>query len=241
MDSLSFIILRHVRSETQNIFWNECYDCIRKFYPTVPIYIIDDNSTYTPTRIGTPVSHTDVISSEFTPGKGEVLPYYYYYTRKFSKNTVVLHDTVFINALIDEKFTGTETYHFVWDAIHRWDQDARTEEIIAAIDPDLVERFRQKDRWKVCFGAMAALNLEYINNVFDGTNYLEVLLREVQNRGDRMCFERIIAVLLLNGTEPSSIMGDLHCSQVYHSRFSDYKQRKEAGELKPMNKIWTGR
>ena len=42
MDKLSFIILRHVENEYQNLFWNECYDCIRKFYKHEKIYIIDE-------------------------------------------------------------------------------------------------------------------------------------------------------------------------------------------------------
>lgn len=43
MDKLSFIILRHVGNEYQNLFWNECYDCMRKFYKHEKIYIIDDH------------------------------------------------------------------------------------------------------------------------------------------------------------------------------------------------------
>ena len=238
---LSFIILRHVRTEAQNAFWNECYDCIRMFYRTIPVYIIDDHSTHVPTRIGAPVSHTTIIESEFAPGRAEVLPYYYYYTNEFSENTVVLHDTVFINAKIDETFTSTESYHFLWDATHRYDSDARTEELITLLDPELVKTFRQKDRWNVCFGGMAILNLEYIKNVFDNTDYFEVLLREIQSRDDRMCFERIIAVLLLNGTEPDPVMGDIHATQQWYTRFAEYKERKDARELKRMNKIWTGR
>ena len=35
-----------ISSLKTNKFWNEAYNCIRKYYPTVPIMIIDDNSNY---------------------------------------------------------------------------------------------------------------------------------------------------------------------------------------------------
>ena len=80
MEDLSFIILRHVGNEYQNMFWNECYDCIRKFYKHEKIYIIDDNSKYEPKRNGN-LFNTYIINSEFPPNRGELLPYYYYYTK----------------------------------------------------------------------------------------------------------------------------------------------------------------
>ena len=75
---LSFIILRHLGNENQNIYWNVCYDNIRKIYKTEPIYIIDDNSKYPPKRIGEKLINTKIINSEFPPNRGELLPYYYF-------------------------------------------------------------------------------------------------------------------------------------------------------------------
>ena len=41
---IGFIILRHVNSSKTNEYWKECYRCIRYFYPSNKILIIDDNS-----------------------------------------------------------------------------------------------------------------------------------------------------------------------------------------------------
>ena len=98
---LSFIILRHVGDESQNIYWNVCYDNIRNLYNNVPIYIIDDNSKFNPYRIGEEMKNTTLIKSDFLPNRGELLPYYYFHKYKFSRNTVILHDTVFIHKRID--------------------------------------------------------------------------------------------------------------------------------------------
>lgn len=46
MNTLGFIILRHVLSKTTNQYWITCYHSIRKYYPENNMLIIDDNSRY---------------------------------------------------------------------------------------------------------------------------------------------------------------------------------------------------
>jgi len=76
MQTLGFIILRHVNSSLTNNYWIRCYDSIRHFYPENSIIIIDDNSDLqflTEKKL----DNTTVINSEY-PKRGELLPYYYY-------------------------------------------------------------------------------------------------------------------------------------------------------------------
>ena len=58
MDDISFIILRHVGSPKDNIYWNICYDKIRNIYKNEHIYIIDDNSKFPPYRINKQMINT---------------------------------------------------------------------------------------------------------------------------------------------------------------------------------------
>ena len=44
--SIVFIITRHVNSEQSNELWQENIRCIRRWYPTDPILIIDDHSNH---------------------------------------------------------------------------------------------------------------------------------------------------------------------------------------------------
>ena len=44
MNDYGFIITRHVNSELTNKYWNNCVQCLRRFYPYRKIVIIDDNS-----------------------------------------------------------------------------------------------------------------------------------------------------------------------------------------------------
>ena len=244
MEKLSFIILRHVSNLKQNLLWNECYDCIRKFYPSEKIYIIDDNSPYTPKRNGELIN-TVIINSEFPKQRGEVLPYYYYYTRELSVNTVILHDSVFLNSKIDPTLLCTKTAHFLWTAKHTWDhifgQRKRTLQILAQMDNSniLIKKYNNKKSWDVCFGAMCILNIEYIRNIFNCKNYLEVLLSEIKSRNCRMCFERIIGVLLTGNKTLRSVNGDIHIDQKWNSNFTDYT--KMSNKSKTMYKVWTGR
>jgi hypothetical protein len=98
--NFGFIILRHVNSDLTNKYWIECYDCIRKFYLDNPILIIDDNSNYD-FITEKELKNATIIKSEFAKGKGEILPYYYYYKNKIADRVIFIHDSVFIQERID--------------------------------------------------------------------------------------------------------------------------------------------
>ena len=77
MDTYGFIITRHVNSEITNKYWNHCIKCIRTFYPYRKIVIIDDNSNQDFLISFHNYENIEIINSEF-PGRGELLPYYYF-------------------------------------------------------------------------------------------------------------------------------------------------------------------
>jgi len=248
MEPLSFIILRHVANEKQNLYWNVCYKCIRAYYKNVPIYIIDDNSTFKPSFLaeGAPVN-THIINSEFPPNRGELLPYYYFYKRRLSKNVVILHDTALINAPIGIDYLRTKTYHFLWSALTRWDKEycgRRPIDVLSKMNnsQQMQRKYRNKRGWQVCFGGMAILNLDYVTKIFANTNHLDVLVSEIKSRRDRMCFERIIGLLLTQGGQTRSVNGDIHRDQPWGQTLS-YATRhmRVNGRTKKMYKIWVGR
>ena len=77
MNSFGFIITRHVNSETTNRYWNHSVKLLRSFYPERKIVIIDDNSNQNFVKADFDYKNVEIIQSEF-PGRGELLPYYYY-------------------------------------------------------------------------------------------------------------------------------------------------------------------
>ena len=86
---------------------------------------------------------------------------------------------------------------------------------------------------------MAILNLDYIKKIFDSTNYFEILISEIKSRNDRMCFERISALLLTNTIKTKTVNGDIHQDLTWGTGWTSYI--KKNNNHKGMYKVWVGR
>jgi hypothetical protein len=232
MEQTGFIILRHVNSEQTNTYWNLCYDCIRKYYPEHLILIIDDNSNYEYIKERS-LYKTTIIKSEY-PGRGELLPYYYYLHNKLFDTAFILHDSVFINTYID---LSVNKYKIIWDFEHHWDQiEDETNMIKMFNDEELLIFYENKDLWKGCFGCMTIITheyLTYINNKYDISKLLDV----INTRYNRCSFERVIACLLQKHEKNESLLGNIHMYCPIGHSFSE----KDIYKHLPIIKVWTGR
>ena len=190
MDDYCFIILRYVNDDSANLYWSHCYDQIRNFYKNEKIIIIDDNSKSKIKKIGNPLDiNTILINSEF-PGRGELLPYYYFYKNRYAKRAVILHDTVFIHKKIKKYLILTYKYYFLWHFKHDFDDDETILSVIEKFNDgdNLKNYYKKKKKWKGCFGAMTIINLDYLTFVFNKSNYLQILLQEITTRPKRMAY-----------------------------------------------------
>jgi hypothetical protein len=232
MDSIGFIILRHVNNQLTNKYWIRCYECIRKYYPQNWILIIDDNSN---TQYITPhtLRNTTIIQSKF-PGRGELLPYYYYLQNKLFDTAVILHDSVFVNANID---FHVEKYAIMWEFEHKWDQIPDETRLIQVFnDDELLTFYKNKTLWKGCFGGMVVIThdfLKEINNKYE----IRKLLDHVLNKHNRQSFERVIACLLQKTHPKTTLYGTI---QSYMKWGTKFHQIQECTHL-PLIKVWTGR
>jgi hypothetical protein len=236
--NLGFIILRHVRDKKTDEYWVRCYNSIRKFYPDNPITIIDDNSDYTFITDSISLHNVTVIQSEY-PGRGELLPYYYFATReKMFDVACILHDSAFINAYIPE-LENVPTYKLLWHFKHRWDQVEDETRMIRTLNDEWLTKFYEnKTKWVGCFGAMAVIHYNYLSYIHSRNN-LGSLLPLVTTRFNRCSFERVIACLmqLHYKTDTLSILGEIH---EYCPWELSYDQIENYSNL-PIIKIWTGR
>ena len=117
-----FILSRHVSCPKTNEYWNRCVHLLNKWYPYRPIIIIDDNSKQEFVTSFHNYKNLQIIQSEF-PGRGEILPYYYFYIHKFFSYAVIIHDSVFFHKRVAfEKF-------FKFEAIPFWNFDSDTENV----------------------------------------------------------------------------------------------------------------
>jgi len=233
--TLGFIMLRHVNNELSNKYWIECYESIRKYYPEHDIVIIDDNSdcNYLDNE-NIELYKTKIINSEY-PGRGELLPYYYYSKEKFFDIAVILHDSTIIQQNIN---LYVEKYRMIWDFEHYWDNpDEETRIINEAFNcPDLINFHSNKSLWKGCFGGMVSITHDFLTLI--NTNYdMSKLLNLVNNKANRCWFERIIACILQKHYKMESMFGNIH----NYCPWGFTYQYKENFSHLPILKIWTGR
>jgi hypothetical protein len=238
-NDIGFIILRHVNNEKTNEYWNFCYDCIRKNYPENSILIIDDNSNYK-YIIQRELYKTTIINTEY-PGRGELLPYYYYFKNKLFDIAVIIHDSVFINEYID---FNVEKYKIIWGfKNNKGDQiNDETQMLNLFNDKELMQFYENKEKWHGCFGGMSIITHDYLTFVNDKYD-LSLLLDKVLTRYNRCSFERVIAVLLQKNYKEVPLLGDIHKYCKWGITFEDkynknnYKKKKHL----PIIKVWTGR
>lgn len=232
MSEIGFIILRHVNNKNTNEYWMHSYDCIRKYYPENKIIIIDDNSQQNFITDKT-LYKTLIINSEY-PGRGELLPYYYYLQNKLFDTAVIIHDSVFINKYID---FNVNNYKLLWEFEHGCDQiNDETKMIDAFHDFELLKFHQNKDLWKGCFGGMSIIKHDYlvfINNKYD----ISKLIDYVKTRYNRMSFERVLACLLQKNSKKETLLGNIHKYCKWGIKYTEKEKYKNL----PIIKVWTGR
>lgn len=255
MESYGFIITRHVNSEKTNKYWNKCVRCIRTFYPFKKIIIVDDNSNQKYVKADLEYSNIQIIQSEF-PGRGELLPYYYFHRDHFFDNAIIIHDSIFFHKRINfEKLIGTSVlplWHF--------EADKETLGKSLFISNKLKNNFEiQKklslndnilglnhQKWYGCFGVQSLINynfLKYIEKKYNIFNLLSV----VKNRQDRCALERVFGAIFFtedinNLKKTRSLFGNIFNYQKWRYSFDEYENDiKQKKISKAIVKVFSGR
>jgi len=253
LEEYIIIILRHVTNEINDTYWKESYNYIRKNYGNeIKIVIIDDNSTYTPTFH--PLENCQIINSEYK-GRGELLPYYYMYKLKLSNKAIIIHDSVFLNTILN--IDDIEDYIYMWyfysspndPRLPDQDDNENVERILSKFcNQDLIDYYRTK-AWKGCFGGMSIITLNTLEKIVEMfPNFFEILIQYITNRRDRMAFERIISIILPISTNKvilNTVFGNIHqwCRDITDNKKhfflneNDYKINKNY----PVIKLWNNR
>ena len=255
MNQFGFIITRHVNSELTNKYWNNCVQCLRRFYPYRKIVIIDDKSKKELVIPFYNYENVEIIESEF-PGRGELLPYYYFIQKKFFDNAVIIHDSVFFHRRINfEKLIGVNVLPlWYFDS----DNDSVNNSIkIASIlnnSSDIVNKLTthnkvlglNKYKWFGCFGSQSFINHDFLLHL-ERKYKITKMTSVVTCRNDRCCLERVLGIIFYSEypfiIKKKSLLGNIFKYQ----NFNNYKYENYEDDIKhhrlprPVVKIWTGR
>lgn len=199
--SYGFIITRHVNSETTNKYWNHCIQCIRRFYSAnkYKIVVIDDNSNKSFLKEDFQYENVEYVDTEF-PGRGELLPYYYFHKNHYFENAIILHDSVFIHKNI--KFSKIllpvlPLWHFSEEKCENLPNALRIVQVLKnnyniqkkliGSDKYNLLSFGSKNALMGCFGVQSLINHSFLVKIQNKYNLFN-LLHIVKTRNDRSFF-----------------------------------------------------
>ena len=261
MSSIVFILTRHVTSEKTNELWQECIRAIRQWYPTDPILIIDDHSN--PAFLSTTNSLEEKenilnISSEFEPGCGEMLAYYYFYKMKIADTAIILHDSFFFQDRIpgldqirlNPYFRVRYLLHF---AIGHHDLHQEMVLLNTLQNPEgILHQYRHFPLQKYgCQGIQSIISHRFITEMQEKHRVFD-LLPHILSRYHRMSMERVFAAIC-NYMSPElfdssivSVYGDFFKDYVDKYEYTGYdfflaNREKIVEQKRPFIKIFSGR
>ena len=257
--SYGFIITRHVNSETTNYYWNHCIQCIRRFYSPekFKIVVIDDNSNKDFLNADFDYINVEYVESEF-PGRGELLPYYYFYKNHYFENAVIIHDSVFFHKRI--KFSKLlvpvlPLWHFSEIKTENLPDTMRLLQYVRnnyqlqknVLGNDKYETLSfNTSKWFGCFGVQSYINHGFLVRI-QNKYHLFNLLQVVKNRSDRCCLERIMGAIFYNEFKDlgklKSLLGSISVYCPWGYSWKDYWEQmtRDKKANKPVVKVWTGR
>jgi hypothetical protein len=253
MDSYGFILTRHVDSEKTNKYWNHAVKLLRTYYPYKKIIIIDDHSKQEFVKADFEYTHIEIVLSEF-PGRGELLPYYYFIKNHYFDNAVILHDSVFFHKRIHFESLKNIQVMPLWffhSDKENVDNTMRLSSVLKnnyALTQSLKNdslTMMPKQKWYGCFGAQSYINRNFLlqlENKYGITN----LINKIRCRADRCCLERIMGCIFFTESQKiavkKSLFGDIMKYQRWGYTFDEYMDCFKKGTLpKSVVKVWTGR
>jgi hypothetical protein len=239
-----FIIIRNIRSYAHDLYWRECYKCIRKYYDN-PILIVDTGSNKNYITENIKLVNTTTIYHECSHYIGEILGYYYFWKLKPFDQAVILQDSVFIQKQIDFSLTKDEHAKILWKFEHRWDQSilSHIHKFISSLDKsnELLALYDQKTQWHGCFGQMVVIKWEFIDLINTNHNYFQTILPLIKEKLQGCALERITGLLIFYNSKEhiGTLFEDIHKYCRWGLTYNDYQTRKY--NLLPIVKIWNNR
>lgn len=247
---LGFIILRHVNNRLTDYYWKEAYVSIRRFYPDVPVIIVDDSSDRKYVREDIILTNCTVIYDYEHKGCAESLPYSYFYRLRPFERAVIIHDSVFLQRKLDLTWDGEKGIQFLWSIPHYYDQAISKEihELINVLPEEEREGLRSlyhaKGEWTGAFGVMSIVKWDWLKEIVDRYGPFDRWFPLLTNREYRSAMERVFGLLAYHHN-PSGVvppmLGGIQQYIRWGITFTEYITNEKVYCEYPVMKVWSGR
>ena len=253
MISFGFIVTRHVTSESTNKYWNHTIKLLRSFYPYKKIVIIDDNSNQEFVKAEFDYNNIEIVPSEF-PGRGELLPYYYFIKNHYFDNGVIIHDSVFFHKRVNFELLNNINVIPLWFFYSDKENVENTLRISRCLKNSFLIQDKLKNdsvsmmpkqNWYGCFGVQAYINRDFLLQI-ESKYGITNMVSQVKCRSDRCCLERIMGCIFFTENQKisgkKSLFGNIMKYQTWGYSFDEYMSSLKKGTIpKAVVKVWTGR
>lgn len=245
------VILRHVNSHVTDLYWKRAYKAIRQFHCDMPIMIVDDSSDKMFLQEDIVLTHCTVIYDYDHKGRGELLPYWYFYRLRPFDRAIILHDSTFIQAPITCNLHEKEGIQFLWTIPHFFDDSIQKElheliDVLPEADRENVRSmyYHSKCDWTGLFGVMSVVDWEWLEEVAQRYDLFDRWFPIIKNRQYRSALERafgLIAYHHLRTRVRSSLFGGIQQYIRWGVTFMEYLTNEAAYHAYPIMKVWSGR
>ena len=257
IDKFGFIITRHVNNERTNKYWNTSVKMLNILYPLKKIIIIDDNSKKEFVKANEEYKNITIIESEY-PGRGELLPYIYFYQNKWFENAIIIHDSVFFHKKINFNsfklpvlplwsFAGFDDNPPNTRRIAKYlSNNRKVSEYLGGVNNNSnILMMNNPYKWVGVFGCQSYINWNFLSKIYVKYN-IKNLINAVNCRTDRCSLERIFGIIFCIEypilLSINSVFGHIQKYLNWGYSYEEYEQDIIKRKLpKPIIKVWTGR
>jgi hypothetical protein len=242
-------ITRHMNNEDSSKYWKHNYECIRKLYKKINIIIIDDNSNNKYKSEDEKYKDIQFIYSEYI-GRGELLPFHYFYKERPTPYALFIHDSVFIHNEI-HKFIYEEPFIKLWSFnSFSWHNKLKDDFIRTVKNvkhkEELLKVYGKPVLWSGTFGGMCVISLECIQKFETRYDFLIHTINNISDRSSRMCLERLLSIMynVVYTKNAPSLFYDIHgwsfsaYKKTWGFTWQDYQNSNCNADIV---KVWSGR
>ena len=226
---------------------------IISLYPSNKIVLINDGSSENLDQLLLNKNITILNVPNGKQGKGEFLPYYYFYHNKFFDIAIIINDCCKALKRIDEISYDFE-YIFYFNYHHGWGTSvcpdnvnrSKTHEdeilrILYRLDTEksrktsIINKYHDKHTWNCCYASMSIISHEMIKELCEKYDF-DKLYDLISTRRDRMCLESIIGVY--KGLSTKSITRNLALCGHMANSIVDHVVNDEETQTQPYQTIY---